>query len=223
MHIESIAIVLHHLQSGMHGESLSAVAHDFRQSDSGPSLGPGRVFSTADKIALARVLIDDLDTSVELLSERCLVANLETLMWFRPRANTKLNISGVDYTVPLPSLLFLCHQGKLYVKAYKGTGRPHEETELYSAGLPNLYAQGSWCAGGNQLPSHPSQRDIERIETMFFESPFTHAGTEPLPVGTTDMVSWFESLQGKRTFPTRTLKSSGLTLKRWISHVSGGF
>lgn len=222
MHIESTAIVFHHLQTGMSGESLSVVTHDFRQTDAGPSLGPGRVFGTSDKMALARVLIDDLNTGIELLNERCIVANLETLMWFRPRANTKLCVAGVDYTVPLPSLLFLCHRGKLYVRAYKGNKRPDQDTELYSAGLPNLYQHGSWCAGGNQLPSHPCQRDIEKIEAMFFESPFTHAGSEPLPGGALDMTSWFGSLQNKRSFPTRSLEPADMTLGRWINRVSGG-
>ena len=223
MQIESTAIVFHHLQAGITSESLSVVTHDFRQTDTGPSLGPGRVFSSSDKAALARVLVDDLNTGIELLNEHCVVANLETLMWYRPRASAELCIAGVDYTVPLPSLLLLCHQGKLYVKAYKGASRPHEGTDLYSAGLPNLYAQGAWCSGGNQLPSHPSQRDIERVQSMFFESPFTHAGSEPLPGGATDMITWFESLQGKRTFPTKTLESSDLTLGHWINRVSGGY
>jgi hypothetical protein len=58
---------------------------------------------------------------------------------------------------------------------------------------------------------------------MFFESPFTHAGSEPLPGGATDMTTWFESLQGKRTFPTKGLEASDLTLGRWINRVSGGY
>ena len=223
MQIQSTAIVFHHLQHGMSGESLSVVTHDFRDTDTGPELGPGRVFSSSDKVALARVLIDDLNTSIELLNERCMVSNLETLMWYRPRAKAALCIAGVDYTVPLPSLLFLCHRGKLYVKAYKGTGRPHSETELYSAGLPNLYQLGSWCAGGNQLPSHPAQSDIDRIESMFFESPYTHSGSEPMPGGATDMAAWFESLQDKRSFPGKLLEASNLTLGRWINRVSGGY
>jgi len=220
MHIESTAIVIHHLQTGPSDAALSVVAHDVRQSDKGPSLGPGRTFSSTDKLALARVLIDDLSASVELLDERCLVVNLETLMWYRPRAKTTLCIAGVDYTVPLPSLLFLCHRGELHVKAYKGTKRPSADTELFSAGLPNLYKLGSWCSGGNRLPEHPGQESIAEIESAFFESPFTHSGNEPLPGNRDEMTGWFKLLQARRSFPTQALISSNLTMGKWINCVT---
>lgn len=223
MQIESTAIVIHQLQTGMSHQSLSVVTHDFRQSDTGLSLGPGRVFSESDKVALARVLIDDLNTGVELLNERSLVANLETLAWFRPRGKTTICVNGSDFAVPLPSLVFFCHQGQLYVKAFKGKGRPKTSTELYSASLPNLYSDGLWCAGGNLLPSRPSQSDIEKIETMFFQSPFTHAGSEPFPAKVTDMSTWFESLQGKETYPTKALVGSGLSFGQWVSRISGAY
>lgn len=222
MQLESTAIVFHKLNTGMHASALSVVTHELRSGTNGPSLGPGRVFSTADKMALAQSLVDDLSAHVELLDERCLVANLETLMWYRPRQKTTVCVAGLEYSVPLPSLVFLCHRGKLYVRAYKGAGRPNGETLLLSAGLPNLYQSGSWCAGGNLLPSHPTQRDIERIEHLFFESPFTHPGSEPMPHGCKDMTEWFCALQSKRSFPMKSLPTSSQTLGRWLQGVVGG-
>lgn len=222
MQVTSTAIVVHRLQTGVDQEALSVVTHDLRHSESGPSLGPGRVFTSADKMALANVLIDDLSPSIELLNERCLVLGLETMMWSRPAARTTVCVEAEKHTVPLPPLLFLCHRGTLYVKAYKGRGRPKADTPLFASGLPNLYALGAWCSGGNPIPQLPGQRDIARVESMFFESPFTHAGDEPLPHGVESLQDWVAILQKQRSYPASALKSSEMTLGEWMRDVTEG-
>ena len=221
MQIESMALVIHHLETGINGNSMAIVAHEFRQSESGPQLGPGRVFNSSDKRAMAKILVDEINTDIELLSECCLVSNLETLTWYRPRAKASICMHGKDLNVPLPNLVFLCHKGKLFVKAFKGTKRPNFDTDLFSSSLPNMYEQGSWCSGGNRLPEHPTQRDIAKIETMFFESPFTHSGSEPFPGTTID--TWLETLQEKQSFPIKALIPSRLTLGTWINRITRGF
>lgn len=222
MTVQSVALVLHKITVNNGDNELSVIAHDVHHTQGQSVLGPGRVFSTRDKQALTEILSNDLNRTLELLQPVCLAASHETLLWYRPRQRTTVCLQGQELAVPLPSLVFLCHQGQLYVMAYRGNRRPTPATRLFVSGLPNIQqALGDWCSGGNRLPEHPAQSHIERIETMFFRSPFTHWGSWS-PDDNADITEWFTAMADKKTFPVSVLPSADQTLGQWFSQITRG-
>ena len=219
--VETTAILFHELHTGDYQSELSVVTHPVASDAKGlPVLGPGRVFSTADKQRLVNALNSEQSAKIEFLEARCIVSNVETMMWYRGREEkTEICVNGKYFKIALPSLVFLVHQGKLYVAAYKGEKRPTPDTALYDAPLPNLYSGGSWCDGGNKIPGFPSQADCERLEAMFFESPFTHMGGRDLPKKMS-MGEYYGELETKKRYPTSTLHNSGRTLWQWLEGIA---
>ena len=141
-------------------------------------------------------------------------------MWYRARGGkTEICINGRYFKIALPSLIFLAHQGRLYIAAYKGDKRPQQDTVIYGAPLPNLYQHGRWCDGGNKIPGFPSQNDCDRLEAMFFESPFTHMGLHELP-GRAPMEDYYSALEAKKQFPNSTLKTDDRTLWGWLEGIT---
>lgn len=213
--VSSLALLIHKVESGpTNNSSLAVMAHDVYHQGGQSVLGAGRPFNTTDKQNLLDILAEDTSAEMEFLEARCLASGKESLMWYRPRQKTTMDVCGKDYTVPLPSLIFLLHKGTLYVTAYKGDKRPEPTTRLLQCGLPNIGGgKGSWCSGGNGLPNHPTQAHIDRIEEVFFLSPFTHFNGASADLGTEEdqssrksLTPYFELLQTKRQFPTSKLK-----------------
>lgn len=220
MNVQSSAIVIHEVDAGRHDSILTLTAHDIHHRDGKSDLGPGRVFSEQDKEELMNVLSSNLSRSMELLSPYCLAQGTETLMWYRPRQKTTINVSGREVRVPLPSLVFLCHRRNLYVMAYRGNRRPDQDTRLFFCGLPNIQSEkGNWCAGGNRLPEQPRQRHIESIERMFFESPFTHWGIIQ-PMNAASMDEWFDDISRKAGYPMKSLQQYNGHLINWFQGIT---
>lgn len=221
--IQSVALVMHRASFGHESDSFSILAHDIHHTGDKSVLGAGRVFGHEDKMALLHILGDYRGSDLEFLDAKCLASSHETMMWYRPRQKTLMNINGTDHTVMVPSLVFLLHKARLFVAAYRGDKRPERDTTLFHCSLPNIQSNvGNWCTGGNRLPDRPHQGQIEGIEDMFFLSPFTHwnsdyaASNDAEP----DMDAFFESLAGKRNFPNSKLKEMGCGLHDWMKHLT---
>jgi|GEM_PF-6744409 len=223
--IQSLALVMHRAQFGHQQGTFSILAHDIHHTGNQSVLGAGRVFGHEEKMALLHVLADYRSSDLEFLDAKCLASSHETMMWYRPRQKTMININGTDYTVVVPSLVFLLHKARLHVAAFRGDKRPEKTTRLLHCSMPNIQSNvGDWCTGGNRLPDRPHQGQIEGIEGMFFLSPFTHwnsayAATDAAEKQA-DMVEFFEGLVGKRTFPNSKLKEMGCDLHSWMQHLT---
>jgi len=222
MSVQSMAIVIHQANPGGFGNQiLSVVRHTIHHGENESVLGPGAVFSQEDKNHLIEILTDDTKQPMELLDETVLMRGEETLVWYRPRQKTQVNANGTDYTVPLPSLVFACHKGHLYVMAYQGERRPTHHTPLFMAGLPNIQSElGNWCSGGNNLPAKPTQAQMTRIEEVFFVSPFTHWSRGIPQQADHDFEQWFKTLSRQRRFPMKTLPDAELTLDQWLRKLT---
>lgn len=238
--VQSVALMIHKVsQQGINSTNLAVMAHDVYHQGNQSVLGAGRPFSTTDKTNLLEILSDDVTPDLEIIESRCLAKGKETLMWYRPRVKTAIDVHGKTYTIPLPSLVFLLHKRTLYVTAYKGDKRPEKDTKLLLAGLPNISANGSWCSGGNSLPAHPNQAHIERIEEVFFLSPFTHFNGAAADLGLPDnmnapehLTAYCEALEKKRQFPVSKLATvpsrsawnsdSATTMDDWFKHITRG-
>lgn len=226
--VQSTAIVIHQARFGENETTFSVLAHDLHHTDKGSILGAGRPYSHDDKLALMSVLGEYRGSDLEFLDATCLASSHQTLMWYRPRRKTLLNLRGKEVMVAVPSLVFLVHKSTLYVAAYKGDRRPERNTPLFHCSLPNIQSSlGQWCAGGNLLPDRPYQGQIEKIEAMFFESPFTHWKPEFIASETPEryesdsqMIEFFNGIKGKARFPTSQLKPMEAELDRWMRHIT---
>lgn len=222
MSIQSTALVIHHVQDRAQGTNLSTVtAHTIHHQQGQSTLGAGKVFSEQDKQDLIDVLQDKHSAQPSIIDENILAYGSETLMWFRPRQKTLVNINGNELTAPLPSLIFLAHKGHLSVMAVQGERRPTTNTQLLASGLPNVSLDGSWCSGGNGIPCSPAQRHTEQIERIFFESPFTHWSGAAPKSAKASMDDWFTELSHKRQFPMRSLIEYKQSLGQWFSNLTG--
>jgi PRTRC genetic system protein B len=219
MSVTSIALVINTASIDRADEILTVTAHDIHHGPDKSTLGPGRVFDLASKRALCATLAGHIDNGIELLSPHSLVVSKDTLIWHRPRKKTTVNINGKILAVPMPSFVFALHKSHLYVVAVPGDKRPNHDTPLMVCGMPNVSASGSWCSGGNQLPGEPRQSQIERIEKVFFESPFTH-WSSALPKTTGSMEGWYDELSRKSSFPMRSLPKLNRTLESWIEQLN---
>lgn len=220
--VSSQAFVLHRAKFGEDGDTFTILAHDVFHQNGKSQLGPGRAFGHDQKTALLTILSGYMQRDLEFLDAVCLAASHQTLVWYRPRQKTTVNLRGTEIDVPMPSLVFLAHKGQLHVAAYKGERRPERDTKLLHCALPNIQTNlGGWCSGGNRLPDMPSQHHIERMEKMFFQSPFTHWGhTRPSEAGES-MEDYFTALKGKTRFPISQLEEMGTTLTGWMDVITG--
>ncbi|ABM21163.1 MULTISPECIES: PRTRC system protein B [Marinobacter] len=226
--VQSCALVIHRARFGDSQDTFSILAHDIHHTETKSVLGAGRPFGHDDKMSLMAMLGDYRGSDLEFLDAKCLASSHETMMWYRPRSKTVVNIVGHEYTVAVPSLVFMLHKGSLHVAAYKGERRPERNTKLLHCGLPNIQSNiGHWCSGGNRLPDRPHQGQIEKLEDMFFTSPFTHWNPEYAAVEDTSTVgsnkqmeTFFKDLQGKARFPVSKLKDMGCELEQWMRHIT---
>lgn len=220
--LASRAFVLHQAKFGEDEATFSILAHDVFHQNGQSQLGPGRPFGHDQKSSLMSILSTYMQRDLEFLDAVCLAASHQTLIWYRPRQKTTINLRGTEIDVPMPSLVFLAHKGQLSIAAYRGERRPERDTKLLHCCLPNIQTNvGGWCSGGNQLPDMPSQHHIERMEKMFFQSPFTHWGhSRPSEAGDS-MEDYFNALKGKPRFPTSQLGEMGATLTEWMDFITG--
>ncbi len=222
--INSRALVIHQAQFGNAQDTFSILSHDVYHHGGKSALGPGRPFGHDEKTALLSILSDYMNRDLEFLDAYCLASSHESLVWYRPRQKTTINVNGEDMDVPMPSLIFMAHKGHLYVAAYKGERRPERDTKLLNCCLPNVGGHGSWCSGGNRIPDLPIQAHAAKIEKMFFLSPFTHWGTFVPSEGDDrklKMETFFSGLKGKRTFPISLLSDMKVTVSEWMDIITG--
>ena len=117
--VKTLALLIHSVTASETNEqNLAVMAHDVYHQGDQSILGAGRAFTTTDKRNLLEILSNDTSADMEFLEARCLASGKESLMWFRPRQKTTVDILGKSYTVPLPSLVFLLHKQNLYIAAY---------------------------------------------------------------------------------------------------------
>ncbi|TBW57481.1 PRTRC system protein B [Marinobacter halodurans] len=223
MELTSTAILIHEVNNN-HESHLSVVVHDVDTASDIPRLGPGRPLNASAKADIVATLNDDLqDDSAGFINARTLMQSPQTLVWYRPAAQTMIRLHSQEVTIPMPSLVFVAHRGGLWVSALESDQRPEPSDGISHSGLPNINDSGHWCTGGNQIPEQPRNKDIEDIETMFFESPFTHpSGNRVMPDHVTgeNWVETFLELEGVAEYPFDTLNERHVSLMQWIRRIT---
>jgi PRTRC genetic system protein B len=124
-------------------------------------------------------------------------------------------LSGSKF--PMPPLLWMVKDKRIYLWAMKEDARPTAKTKLHPTPFWNSYPQtGGVCQGTMAaLPENPvpDAAAIARIEAAFFQSNFTHGpiGVKRTPGITTHADLWRHARKARR-FPTELLHKPITTL-----------
>lgn len=102
------------------------------------------------------------------------------MIWWREEKKEKIHFNprtGIKSgECPLPAIVFVVKDKRLYVWAIKTNKRPTEETELYNPPFFNITASGV-CMGNMKVPDKSDHKEWERL---FFRSEFTTEGEQNL-------------------------------------------
>jgi hypothetical protein len=120
--------------------------------------------------------------------------------------HTKDDVSG---KYALPHLVFKLIREKLYVVAVK---KFTPKADCYVAPFVNIYQAGSVCMGSAKI-KYKSFTDVEELidhaENVFFNSKFSHTGTDYMELG-----------KNEKVFPIKQLEPyHKLTLKKFLKYV----
>lgn len=189
-----------------------------------PSLGPGAPLGESDVVTLIEQLRGSLPS--EFLPENVLMRTQETIVWWTP-ATTRPMYYAADKgdelarlngkKLPQPALVLRARRGCLDIRALRENKRPTPATKMCVAPYWNVSDNGSVCLGSTNAPQEASVSSMERWESSFFESEFSHANAHS---GLTDHPAGFMglwlSLIGKKTFPVEHLRDAKETLAQFL-------
>lgn len=158
---------------------------------------------------------------VEWIHPRVLARGPGFLAWWRPAGPAPMwwtipglaPLSGRPF--PQPPLVFMRKEGRVFVFALEGEGRPGRDTPLLMAPYPNTDERGWVCWGTGEQPPEGTPEAWERA---FFSSAFTHTTAQPLKRG--NLVKLWRELVGKERFPVERLRRAGLTLEQAVREVA---
>ena len=195
------------------GNRVMATVHGVVQkgTDGIPLLGAGQLLSTAALRELARQL--GTSCPAEYLPDHVVARTPELIAWWTPAAMRPMffrqgseltSVSGKLF--PHPALLFVTHDGALFVRALPENRRPDRETRLAAAPYWNIDNNGAVCAGTMRTPKSLAVDSIAAWQRAFFHSEFTHpGGAGRLTRRKGGTAALWKSLAGKKTFPRSTL------------------
>jgi PRTRC genetic system protein B len=164
-------------------EAVASVHAVHVEARSAPQILPGRCLLADELVELLHRLQKTTQVR-QILPERLLFADAALMLWWLPACRRPLffKTSDKDFNAAMqgkpvahPPLLFLARPGHLSVFALAQNERPTASTSVYVAPYHNLYADGHMCRGNVSLPDVLSPSDIERWESLLFETNFTHS------------------------------------------------
>lgn len=165
---------------------------------------------------------------LEILPERVLVRTENLIVWWRPARSSRMffgdragdpllkKLNGRLF--PHPPLIFKAAGKHLWVRSLSCNERPSADTKLCVAPYWNCYDNAVVCTGSMKIPEGQKIDVIEQWEESFFRSEFTHAGgvrrRTRHPKG---FLAMWQSLQGKRHFPSQYLVRTQQSLTQFVN------
>ena len=203
-----------------------ATLHDvLPQAEGAPLLAAARPLS----LAFLRRLSQGLGASVapELLPPSVLARTSEMMVWWLPASCRILFFGEADkrarklngFMFPQPPLVFKVRGRELFVRVLNSNARPDADARLKTTPYWNVaQASGRVCLGTVRTPDNVSVDSMPSWESAFFQSEFTHpwgaARLTSYPGGFTGL---WQTLRGKKSFPTRYLVDARQTLREFIT------
>ena len=151
-----------------------------RQTQAPPTLGPAETLTQGFLDSLLEAVGGA--AAVEVLPENVLARTQNMIAWWvsaRPRCMFFEHAQGALAKVngkvcPQPPLVMRVDPRGLSIRALVENKRPQANTRMMVAPYWNTYASGSVCLGSMRAPKAASVSAMERWETSFYESAFTH-------------------------------------------------
>ncbi|EJE4724577.1 hypothetical protein ASL83_003345 [Vibrio parahaemolyticus] len=163
------------------------------------------------------------------IDDTLLFENDNAVIWYS-QANRLLPqyyTNKVLKPVPHPQLVFFVakHINRLAVVATNQVARPSLKDKVFHAPLANLYSDQHLCLGTAHLPVKKDSTNIKEMEDCLLASRYSGFKFMSLKLpesvsksSTSTCETFWESLQGKQTFPIEALleTSKNQTLEQWI-------
>jgi PRTRC genetic system protein B len=125
----------------------------------------------------------------------------------------------------MPGLILAVSGKSMYIWAYKGTGKPKADTEIFHAPFYNVYESGNVCMGtvSESRKKFFLDEELDRWQRRFFGGRFTEAHGEKDRIA----AKWtFKKAyqRARKAFPEAALKSFKQPLNHFVDHymVKGG-
>lgn len=144
-------------------------------------------------------------------------------IWYTPTQRVHL-LFKKDLTIPcgqasVPAMIWAADKDGLQVFAIKTTKKPDAKSPLYHAPFFNIYEDGTVCMGTVNIDFEDDcylEDFIEKWETYFWKSYFSHLINDTSPVKMNIIQLWQDLVNTETPFPNDLLKRNGQTLKDLI-------
>jgi len=200
---QPIAVLVIHQRGGKNTENHSELPMFFVSQHEilNNGIGAGR--------PVTKQFLNAISTStLEYLDERIIAHSDNKTIWWKPAGVFHISFSeqtGVKTgKYPIPALLFMLENNKLWNWALKENSRPKPETVVYCSPFYNVNPSGSCCMGNIKLPNN---REIEEWERIFIGGMCTNDIRPIFKKGEPHKV-WNETI-GKKQFPVHLLMEYG--------------
>lgn len=120
----------------------------------------------------------------------------------------------------VPALVWRASREELAVYALKGNKKPDSKTKLFHAPFFNIYKEGRVCMGTVRININESARledFMEKWESYFWNSYFSHLMSEFNPVTENIVQLWQSQVSTDNPFPTHTLIPTTFTLQNLLT------
>lgn len=170
-----------------------------------------------------------------ILTEKILSLSDGHISWYSKPKIIDINIKETQsllttMSIPVPGLIYTVTQNELFVCAFKGSDRPDAHDPVYFSPFMNVFENGKVCFGNVDIPDSSQVNDVEKWESLFFRSPFTHlCHSKAIKQPNGDAVSDREylhfveqlALKNSVKFPEEVLYETGLSVEDCVNYVAG--
>ena len=207
-----------------HREAFVTLHQVGKQAHCPPTLGPAETLTQGFLDSLIHAVGGN--PAVEVLPESVLARTQQMLAWWVPAKPRRLffqhaqgvldDISG--QVCPQPALVLRVDGAGLSLRALEKNHRPQADTRMMVAPYWNTYASGSVCLGSMRAPKQATVSAMERWETSFYESAFTHPNDAQrlttYPGGSEGL--WRTLAGSERPFPSKYLNGAKQSLAQFL-------
>ena len=207
-----------------HREAFVTLHQVGKQAHCPPTLGPAETLTQGFLDSLIHAVGGN--AAVEVLPENVLARTQQMLAWWVPAKPRRLffqhaqgvldDISG--QVCPQPALVLRVDGAGLSLRALEKNQRPQADTRMMVAPYWNTYATGSVCLGSMRAPKQATVSAMERWETSFYESAFTHPNDAQrlttYPGGSEGL--WRKLAGSQRPFPSKYLNDAKQSLAHFL-------
>jgi len=195
-----------------------------KQSRCPPTLGPAETLTQGFLDSLIHAVGGN--AAVEVLPENVLARTQHMLTWWVPAKPRRMffqhaqgvldDISG--QICPQPALVLRVDGSGLSLRALEKSRRPEAKTRMMVAPYWNTYGNGTVCLGSMRAPKEASVSAMDRWETSFYESAFTHPNDAQRltthPGGSEGL--WRKLAGSQRPFPSKYLNDAKQSLSHFL-------